>query len=315
MYHSLILEDLMDVFNILQAYGIENKDLVKHIHEMYTWMQNLVHPDNNISFFNDAVMGCCASLDELKNYADRIGINLPILLSGPTMVALTHSGFYRMQYNYAVVLIDAGDVGPSYNPGHAHAGTLSFELSLDRQRILVNSGISTYESTPSRCYERGTSAHNTLEVNNQNSSQVWKSFRVGYRAKIIHVSFDLKKNYLRATHSGYARMNVFHTREWQLAHNLLTITDLVEGNSKRDIKLYYHLHPDVEITSINERSVISDIGDKKILLDFECAEQFFLESVDTTFHPEFGLALKNKTIICHLLSQLPCKFLTKLSWN
>ena len=49
-----------------------------------------------------------------------------------------------MTRNEAVVLCDIGRIGPDYLPGHAHADTLSFELSLAGERVIVNSGISEY---------------------------------------------------------------------------------------------------------------------------------------------------------------------------
>ena len=83
------------------------------------------------------------------------------------------------------LIFDAAAVGPDYIPGHAHADTLSFELSIGRERVFVNTGTSQYGSNLARHSERRTAAHNTVEVNNADSSEVWSSFRVGNRAKII----------------------------------------------------------------------------------------------------------------------------------
>src|SRR4029077_5136808 len=76
-----------------------------------------------------------------------------------------------------------GEIGPDHLPGHAHADTLSFELSLRGQRVLVNTGTSTYELSAERLRQRGTAAHNTVVVDGVNSSQVWSSFRGARRAR------------------------------------------------------------------------------------------------------------------------------------
>ena len=81
-----------------------------------------------------------------------------------------------------MALLDVAPVGPDYLPGHAHADTLSFELSLFGQRVLVNSGTSQYEAGPERSRQRGTAAHNTVIVDGHDSSEVWAGFRVARRA-------------------------------------------------------------------------------------------------------------------------------------
>ena len=47
-----------------------------------------------------------------------------------------------------MALLDVARVGPDYLPGHAHADTLSFELSLYDRRTIVNCGISQYANGP-----------------------------------------------------------------------------------------------------------------------------------------------------------------------
>ena len=42
------------------------------------------------------------------------------------------------------LLVDCGEIGPDYLPGHAHCDTLSFELSLSGQRVVVDSGCGIY---------------------------------------------------------------------------------------------------------------------------------------------------------------------------
>ncbi len=62
--------------------------------------------------------------------------------------------------------------GPDYLPGHAHADTLSFELSLFGQRVIVNSGTSVFGIGEQRQLERGAAAHSTVVVDGENSSEV-----------------------------------------------------------------------------------------------------------------------------------------------
>ena len=51
-----------------------------------------------------------------------------------------HSGFQRLQAGQSLVLVDTGKPPPHGFDEEAHAGTLSFELSQGRERIIVNCG-------------------------------------------------------------------------------------------------------------------------------------------------------------------------------
>ena len=65
------------------------------------------------------------------------------------------------------LIANIGKIVANYQPGHAHAGTFSFELSLFKERFIVNSGISTYENNSIRALERNTLSHSTVCVDNK----------------------------------------------------------------------------------------------------------------------------------------------------
>ena len=124
------------------------------------------------------------------------------------------------------MFIDVAPLGPDYLPGHAHADTFTFECSLDQQRIIVNSGTSTYEKNIERLRQRGTLAHNTLVIDKQNSSEVWGSFRVARRARIHNTINQIHSRCeITAAHDGYRRLRgkIIHKRTWRLFENSLLI--------------------------------------------------------------------------------------------
>lgn len=108
-----------------------------------------VHPDGEIAFFNDAALGIVCMPANLDTYALRLGLGENVALEDK-ITHLAGSGYVRLQLRPTLVLLDIGDIGPDYLPGHAHADTLSFELALAGQRMLVNSGTSCY------CYGCGS---------------------------------------------------------------------------------------------------------------------------------------------------------------
>ena len=110
------------------------------------------------------------------------------------------------------MIIDFGAIGPSYIPGHAHADTFNFVINYNDKPFIVDLGTSTYEANELRLDERSTKAHNTVEYNNTNSSEIWSSFRVGSRASITKLKAI--ENGWEASHDGYSSQNCTHQRSF-----------------------------------------------------------------------------------------------------
>ena len=185
MYHSIFTEDILDLINIFNCFPDQITDEQKNIlttsmKKMIHWLDIMTHPDGEISFFNDAAIGIAPEPSEIKFYAQQLGINYEQKFS--QLTHLQSSGYVRISEKDATLFLDGANVGPDYLPGHAHADTLSFELSVFGERLFVNSGTSEYGNGDVRQYERSTAAHNTVVVNSQNSSEVWDGFRVARRA-------------------------------------------------------------------------------------------------------------------------------------
>ena len=147
MYHSIILEDILDMENLRCAFGSDEIIKKDTVEKMWGWFAAMCHPDGDIAFFNDAAFGIASNLAELNKYAKFLKYR-PQQPLNDGVLAFSESGYFRLQKSKAVVLIDAAPIGPSYLPGHGHADTLSFELSLYGQRVMVNSGTSCYGNRP-----------------------------------------------------------------------------------------------------------------------------------------------------------------------
>tara|TARA_Y100000389_G_C17442528_1_gene509493 strand:- start:1438 stop:2277 length:840 start_codon:yes stop_codon:yes gene_type:complete len=224
---------------------------------MFGWLDTMIHPDGEISFFNDAAKGIAPNLNELKRYAQRLGINYNFIKFNK-IVHLQDSGYVRLTSNNAVVLLDVAPIGPDYLPGHAHADTLSFEFSLFGHRLLVNGGTSEYKISPVRKYERSTKAHNTVVINNKNSSEVWNQFRVARRAYPFDLKIEELENFtnISCAHDGYKRLvgKPIHKRNWQFFDSSFIIKDHIEGSFK-NAYAYFHFHPSITIVK-NQDSIL-----------------------------------------------------------
>jgi len=211
----------------------------------------MTHPDGGIGFFNDAAFGIAAEPAALAAYAGRLGLPRPDK-AGDGTVDLAASGYVRLTSGEACLLIDAAPIGPDYLPGHAHADTLSFEFSLGPERVVVNGGTSRYGLSAERQRERSTAAHSTVEIDGQDSSEVWAGFRVGRRARVLDrtVASAAGGGSVSAAHDGYRwRPGApLHRRSWRLEPGRLVVTDVVEGRCSSAVARF-HLGPRLDATS------------------------------------------------------------------
>lgn len=250
MYHAIVLEDLLDLVQLARMFPACIPGAVAHgwccrATRMLHWMQIMTHPDGHIALFNDAAFGIAPPAAHLFDYAARLDVKLPHRTDQPIQ-ALADSGYVRLQAGPAVLIADVGEIGPDYLPGHAHADSLSCELSLHGRRLLVNGGTSTYEANAERLRQRGTASHNTVSINDQDSSEVWSSFRVARRARPCHVDWgqDPQGPWLAAAHDGYQRLpgRPVHHRRWQLAADGLLVDDRIAGCCHHATS-HWHIHP------------------------------------------------------------------------
>jgi uncharacterized heparinase superfamily protein len=302
MYHAIVLEDLLDLVNLDRAYGREPaSDWLAAIAAMRDWLRTMTHPDGDISFFNDAAFGIASTSPELDAYAGRLGLRSMSCADVP-LIALHSSGYLRAVSGRACLLCDSAAVGPDYLPGHAHADTLSFELSLFGRRVFVNSGTSQYGTDSERERQRGTRAHNTVVVNGKDSSEVWAGFRVARRARAqLHsAESNSAATVIQSSHDGYRRLpgrNV-HSRRWTLESCSLRIDDEISGRFQ-SAEACFHVHPDVEVrtTGPHEVSLLLP-GGASARMVFEGAAA--VEARRGTWHPQFGISIENWFIVARL---------------
>jgi uncharacterized heparinase superfamily protein len=256
MYHAIVLEDLADLMNIATAHGRPlPARWPETLQRMRAWLAGMCHPDGEISFFNDAAIGIAPSPAEIERYArevSEVSASASPTAPGPVHVKhLADSGYIRAEAPQAVLLLDVAPIGPDYLPGHAHADTLSFELSLGGERLVVNGGTSTYEPGPTRSSERGTAAHSTVEIDGEDSSEVWASFRVARRARPENLVMNAAADRLEVacSHDGYRRLpgRPVHRRSWLLTPGSLRVEDRVDGKCRSAVARF-HLHPRVGIS-------------------------------------------------------------------
>lgn len=303
MYHALALEDMLDLLNIMRTYRsgmptdlIRVQDqIVSRIPAMRRWLSVMTHPDGEIAFFNDAARGVAPKPSELNSYAMRLGLGDEDPIQDG-VVHLSDSGYVRVQWGAMVAILDVAPIGPDYLPGHAHADTLSFELSLYGARVLVNSGTSCYGADSERIRQRGTAAHTTVVVNGADSSEVWGGFRVARRARPQNLEIVTAEGHtiVACSHDGYKRLRCkpVHRREWRFTPGMLDVRDAVPG--AREACSMWHFGEGVSLKGEHVMEGTLPRG-QGFTMSIDSAD---MRLSDSTLHPEFGLSVRATLLEC-----------------
>ena len=284
MYHSLMMLRVLDCYNLVTMnetlFGRELGRLLSEKGEkMLGWLNTISFADGNSPLFNDAAYGIAPSVAELNDYAARIGI-------APRKTILKECGYRKFAKDSFEIIIDVGNIGPDYQPGHAHSDTLGFELHIHSRPVVVNTGTSTYQVDKNRFFERSTAAHNTVVVGGRNSSAVWGGHRVAQRARVV-ISEDTASS-VSASHDGYRSIGVTHSRKFNVADEGILIKDELKGRGK-DIEgeAYFHFHPSETIK----------IEDGRILgRDYEFSFEGTDVRIELTrqyYAPQFNVRIEN----------------------
>jgi uncharacterized heparinase superfamily protein len=235
-YHAQVLGDLIDVAGLLATAGSRATvpGLDEAIAAMRLWLGAMVRPDGRIPLFND-----CVAMS-----ADRLSPDVPparpLTLLDPSGYAVLRSGPFHL-------VADVGVPCPPDLPAHAHADCLSFELSVDGRPVVVDTGVSTYEPGERRAYERSTAAHNTLEIDGADQTEVWGVFRAARRAEPRLE--DAAEDALTASHDGYERLpgRPRHRRTWRMSDDRAEVVDEVTGSGTHRVVSRLHIAPGLDI--------------------------------------------------------------------
>jgi uncharacterized heparinase superfamily protein len=314
MYHSLILEDLLDLRNLMHAFDrCDDFSWDPPVVRMLQWLNSMSHPDGEICLFNDSALNLSPRPADLRDYAERLGVDAPADV-GSTLIHLASTGYARRRQGRVTTFVDVGPIGPDYIPGHSHADTLTFELSVSDQRVIVDTGTSEYTPAEIREAERSTAAHNTVRVDKQDSSEVWASFRVARRAIVRAVR--VRENEISAEHDGYRRLPGVgvHRRSWSWGEDHLLVKDCIEGSGTHELDWYLHFHPlcELSVCDGNELRVSTPDGHGlRIVVDSKLA----IGIEDGWYAPEFGVRQPNRILKGAYRGLLPIDFTARILWE
>jgi hypothetical protein len=243
--------------------------------------------------------------------------SLPSVQLSRSSTVLPSSGLYLMADEKAgqQVLIDAGPLG-SGSGGHGHADALSVCLVRNGRHVLMDPGTFQYVGpSGERARLRGTSAHNTMQVDGRDQADgtgsfSWKNFpQVKVEQWITGQQFDL----FQGSHDGYTRLPspvthrrwVFHRRGayWM-------VCDLAEGLGPHQLDIAWHLGPTLSPLS-SDQCLFSGEGESLALLTAE--GHGWSQSVRNEYwSPAYGKREPATAVNFHGQVELPADFATLL---
>lgn len=253
MYHAWILDDLLDIQHLFESRpplvpecALEVSRGVK---SMARYLIEIVHPDGEIPLLNDSQLEVTRPTAQILEEARDLSQSIS---KSAAVKAMCDTGYavIRDPSSNSFLIFDCGPLGPDYQPGHGHSDLLSYELSLHGQRVIVDTGVSSYELGPERHYERSTAAHNTVRVDEVEQAEIWAGFRVGRRPAVspIHFGEIEGSQFVRGAHSGYKHLDVVHSRTIiRLPSNSWVFVDTLSGKGSHKIESFIHFHPAIQI--------------------------------------------------------------------
>jgi uncharacterized heparinase superfamily protein len=283
---AAVLSILIDMLPLRQAFtarGVQpSRILLSAIDRMMPMLRFFRQGDGSFAHFNGMGDTPADLLATVLAYDDVRGT--------PVSNAL-HSGYQRAEAGGTVLLVDTGRPPPINYSVAAHAGCLSFEMSVGRQRLIINCGVPGPEQTSLRRLARTTAAHSTVSLNDTSScrflTRSWIGDRLGEAIASGPTAVDIERQSEAGTtelvmrHNGYVgRYGIVHERKLTLSESgdrlegtdsLMTPSgNPVSRSGKDSFVIRFHLHPSIRATR-------GESG-RTVLLEFPDGERWEFET-------------------------------------
>ncbi|KHE90861.1 MAG: heparinase II/III family protein [Candidatus Scalindua rubra] len=283
-YHLFATNTFIEIILLARLNGVKiNEKIECKAKKMVKFLARVMRPDGKIPLLGDSMWSnelsiqdviCYGSImftDEgLKRFAGISGFTEKALwLFGPTAFrtfnllevssVIEKKDFIFKNTGYVIsrnswgkgahyMVFDCGPFGLHQNPGHGHADALSIELCVFGKPLIVDPGVYTYEPGRWRSFFRGTSAHNTVEIDGIDQTPLWGAYKAGRMAKTQVKEYVSTDGYclVCAEHDGYSRNNnpVFHQRQILFAmRKYWIIDDFFNGRGEHTFNTFFHFVP------------------------------------------------------------------------
>ncbi|MBU1043914.1 MAG: heparinase II/III family protein [Candidatus Omnitrophica bacterium] len=292
-------------------------DLMKRIEKMYVFLMYSIKPDGSYVGFGDNDSAKVATFSERSNIDTRLLLSIGaaifargdmkkvagklgsdfIWLMAPKnckeffslevkdpiykSIAFIDCGMYIMRSSWSkeslYLCFDCGPQGWG-EAGHGHADALSFEINAYGERLLIDPGTFIYNGADKwRNFFRGTKAHNTVVVDNEDQSKVLNDedpFGWAVRADgkcSIWVSTD-NFDLVEGIHDGYLKLAdpVGHKRKiFFVKHEYWIVDDFLICQGEHQYDIYFHFPPEVIAKLSDQTLEVVNVKAQMLLMPVE----------------------------------------------
>ncbi len=164
-------------------------------------------------------------------------------------LAFPQGGYYLLGRDFGTpqevrMVVDCGPLGYLSLAAHGHADALSFTLSMGGEELLVDPGTFAYHTQREwRDYFRSTAAHNTVQVDGLDQSQIGGNFMWLQKARCVLHAYE-PQQFFEGKHDGYMRLRdpVMHGRaiRFDSKRNTVIVEDTLECFGEHEVALHWH---------------------------------------------------------------------------
>ncbi|NOY59048.1 MAG: hypothetical protein GXO75_08965, partial [Calditrichaeota bacterium] len=232
---------------------------------------------------------------------------------------IVHSKKSRLEQH---LVFDYGPIGLGSLAAHGHADALSIILHVNGEPVLIDSGTFLYLGAGEwRDYFKGTSAHNTLTVDERDQSENVGVFQWGRKAKaeltLLNESNDAVT--FSARHDGYKKLGVTHKRHVKFDRDSRwIISDELHGNGVHKADVYFHLAP-CTFAQDDSKEIICVFNKSRIRFQFQSPQVLTVNILNGRKNPimgwhsaRFGEKTAHPVIRVSLQDRLPLLLTTRM---
>ena len=298
-YHCQVFADLLECRHVLRGDPFGGM-LDDALHRMAQATVDLTHPDGAVAQFNDSGLRMATPPHACLDAYERLFNARP---QPRDVFAFEDAGLFGLRRSDTYFVADCGRIAPDDLPAHGHGGILSFEWSVDGQRIIVDQGVGQYSAGPRRQFARSAASHNTLCFTGSDQADFFGAFRCGRRPDVeVRIWQPHADGFtLEGAHNGFEHLpgSPIHVRRFEASTNEIVIEDRIEGEQREEASICFLLHPNVRAQVMGDQAILR-YGQREVSIS--ATQPMRLE--DAVWWPDLGHELPTTRLRIALSSKI-----------
>lgn len=239
-----LLRHLVDIRNVLTSADIRLPEAIGlGLAGLIPGLKFFRHGDGGLALFHGGVEETPLLIDAVLTQA---------VVRGRVLRRLPEMGYERLTAGRSLLLVDASAPPPRAHGEEGHAGLLSFEFSVGRERLIVNCGGMPNGNAQWRAAAAATAAHSTLTVADTNACDIDSDGSIAGTVRTSTQRFEEGgAQGVEMAHDGYrSRFGLTHNRILRLSGDGETLAgrEIIQGREGREFTIRWHLHPSVQVS-------------------------------------------------------------------